>query len=78
MRSPGAAQGFHLDPLTEHSVQTLLNVIEVRRGMEAETAALAAARRTPRRLAEIKQALGKSPKLSRPGPTAWRKTCTST
>lgn len=59
VRSPGAARGFHLDPLTEHSVQTLLNVIEVRRGIEAETAALAAARRTPGQLAEIKRALAK-------------------
>ncbi|MEB0140887.1 MULTISPECIES: FadR/GntR family transcriptional regulator [unclassified Undibacterium] len=43
--------------LTEQSVQSLLNLIEVRRGLEAETAALAAVRRTPGQLAEIEHAL---------------------
>lgn len=45
------------DDLTEQSVQSLLNLIEVRRGLEAETAALAAVRRTPGQLAEIEHAL---------------------
>lgn len=45
------------DELTEQSVQSLLNLIEVRRGLEAETAALAAVRRTPGQLAEIEHAL---------------------
>lgn len=45
------------DALTEQSVQSLLNLIEVRRGLEAETAALAAQRRTPGQLADIEHAL---------------------
>lgn len=45
------------DELTEQSVQSLLNLIEVRRGLEAEIAALAAVRRTPGQLAEIEHAL---------------------
>jgi len=51
---PRAARG---DPLTEQSVQSLLNLTEVRRGLEAEIAALAAVRRTPGQLAEIEHAL---------------------
>ena len=51
---PRAAQG---DPLTEQSVQSLLNLTEVRHGIEAEIAALAAVRRTPGQLAEIEHAL---------------------
>jgi GntR family transcriptional repressor for pyruvate dehydrogenase complex len=43
--------------LTEQSVQSLLNLIEVRRGLESETAALAALRRSPGQLADIEQAL---------------------
>ncbi|HEX7932658.1 MAG TPA: FadR/GntR family transcriptional regulator [Paraburkholderia sp.] len=45
------------DPLTEQSVQSLLNLTEVRRGLEAEIAALAAVRRTPGQLAAIEHAL---------------------
>jgi GntR family transcriptional repressor for pyruvate dehydrogenase complex len=45
------------DAVTEQSVQSLLNLIEVRRGLESETAALAALRRTPGQLAEIEHAL---------------------
>jgi DNA-binding FadR family transcriptional regulator len=45
------------DVQTEQSVQSLLNLIEVRRGLEAEIAALAALRRTPGQLAEIEHAL---------------------
>jgi DNA-binding FadR family transcriptional regulator len=45
------------DPLTQQSIQSLLNLIEVREGIEAETAALAAVRRTPGQLADIEHAL---------------------
>lgn len=45
------------DNLTAESIQSLLNLIEVRRGLESETAALAALRRTPGQLAEIEHAL---------------------
>jgi GntR family transcriptional repressor for pyruvate dehydrogenase complex len=45
------------DRMTEESVGALLNLIEVRRGVESEVAALAAVRRTPGQLAEIEHAL---------------------
>lgn len=45
------------DRFTDKSVQSLLNLIEVRRSFEAETARLAAIRRTPGQLAEIEHAL---------------------
>jgi len=45
------------DRSIEESIQSLLNLIEVRRVMEAEVAALAALRRTPAHLAEIDYAL---------------------
>lgn len=50
-------RGSKADEQTEQSVQSLLNLIEVRRGLEAETAALAALRHTPGQLAEIEHAL---------------------
>lgn len=53
---PGLA-GDSNDRSTETSIQSLLNLIEVRRVMEAEVAALAALRRTPAHLAEIDYAL---------------------
>jgi len=43
--------------LTEQSVHALLNIIEVRRGIESEIAALAALRRTPGQLSDIENAL---------------------
>jgi DNA-binding FadR family transcriptional regulator len=52
-----APNGAREDEQTQQSVQSLLNLIEVRRGLEAETAALAALRRTPGQLAEIEHAL---------------------
>ena len=51
---PDGAKG---DKVTEQSVQSLLNLIEVRRGLESETAALAALRRTPGQLADLEHAL---------------------
>ena len=45
------------DAVTERSIESLLNLIEVRRGLEAETAALAALRRTPGQLLDIERAL---------------------
>lgn len=46
-----------VDVVTRQSVESLLNVIEVRRGLEAETAALAATRRSEEQLADIRKAL---------------------
>jgi DNA-binding FadR family transcriptional regulator len=48
---------FHVDPLTHESRSNLLGLIEVRRGIEAEIAALAAVRRSPSQIAEIREAL---------------------
>lgn len=45
------------DALTAQSIESLLNLIEVRRGLEGETAALAAQRRTPGQLLDIERAL---------------------
>jgi DNA-binding FadR family transcriptional regulator len=54
---PDSPNGAREDEQTQQSVQSLLNLIEVRRGFEAETAALAAQRRTPGQLADIEHAL---------------------
>jgi DNA-binding FadR family transcriptional regulator len=54
---PDGPNGGREDEQTQQSVQSLLNLIEVRRGFEAETAALAALRRTPGQLADIEHAL---------------------
>jgi DNA-binding FadR family transcriptional regulator len=45
------------DAVTERSIASLLDLIEVRGGLEAEAAALAAQRRTPGQLLEIERAL---------------------
>ncbi|HKY09431.1 MAG TPA: FadR/GntR family transcriptional regulator [Candidatus Binatia bacterium] len=52
---PRAMAGADLE--TQQSVQALLNLLEVRRGLESEVAALAAVRRTPGQLADIEHAL---------------------
>jgi DNA-binding FadR family transcriptional regulator len=57
VRNAAAAHALRTDRLTEQSIQSLLNIIEVRRGIEAEMAALAAVRRTPGQLADIEHAL---------------------
>lgn len=49
--------GSTADALTAASIESLLNVIEVRQGLEGETAALAALRRTPAQLLELERAL---------------------
>jgi DNA-binding FadR family transcriptional regulator len=50
---------FHIDPLTHESKSNLLGLIEVRRGIEAEIAALAAVRRSKAQVAEIRKALSR-------------------
>ncbi|MES2113677.1 MAG: FadR/GntR family transcriptional regulator [Pseudomonadota bacterium] len=55
-QTDGAPLAEH-DAHTAQSVQSLLNLIEVRRGLESETAALAALRRSPGQLADIEHAL---------------------
>lgn len=54
---PEIAHDLRGDRLTDQSVQALLNLIEVRRTIEAEIAGLAAIRRSPGQLAEIEHAL---------------------
>ena len=44
-------------PLTDQSIQDLLNLLEVRRSIEAETARLAAIRRSPGQLVKIEHSL---------------------
>jgi GntR family transcriptional repressor for pyruvate dehydrogenase complex len=56
-QGPAMGTGFRIDPLTREAVQNLLSVIEVRRAIEAEIAALAAARRTQVQLDEIRHTL---------------------
>jgi DNA-binding FadR family transcriptional regulator len=55
--NPDVAQTLGGGRLTDESLQALLNLIEVRRGVESETAALAAVRRSPGQLAEIEYSL---------------------
>ena len=64
---PNRATPFRLDVNPQDSVQAVLNVIELRRGVEAEMAALAAERGTPEQLARIKRAFNKIKKAEREG-----------
>ena len=48
---------FRIDPAVTGSAQSLLQVVELRRGLESEIAALAAERRSPAQLDEIRAAL---------------------
>jgi GntR family transcriptional repressor for pyruvate dehydrogenase complex len=66
------SQMFSPDPemineTAEESVHALQNILEVRRGIESEIAALAALRRTPGQLAEIEDALKKIQKVTEAG-----------
>ncbi|TAL52786.1 FadR/GntR family transcriptional regulator [Pandoraea sp.] len=58
VREPNSATAFRLDIDTQHSIEAVLRVTELRRGIEAEAAALAAQRRTRAQLAAIRRALG--------------------
>jgi GntR family transcriptional regulator, transcriptional repressor for pyruvate dehydrogenase complex len=57
VRKPNRTTAFRLDIDPQDSVGAVLRVTELRRGIEAEAAALAAKRRTRAQLAEIKRAL---------------------
>lgn len=48
---------FRIDPALAASAQSLLQIVELRRGLESEIAALAAERRNPDQLDEIRAAL---------------------
>jgi DNA-binding FadR family transcriptional regulator len=59
VRQADPARTAPADGLTAQSIQSLLDILEVREGIEAEMAALAAVRRTPGQLADIEHALRK-------------------
>jgi GntR family transcriptional repressor for pyruvate dehydrogenase complex len=48
---------LHLDPDIRESLESVLSIVELRKGIEAEAAALAAERRTRKELAAIEKAL---------------------
>ena len=58
VRAPDAKLHFRIDPGPEASVASVLEIVELRRGIEAEAAALAAERHTRQDLAAIRAALG--------------------
>jgi DNA-binding FadR family transcriptional regulator len=64
---PNTATPFRLDAQTQDSLQAVSRVIELRRGVEAEMAALAAQRRTAAQLARIKKAFNAIKKAERAG-----------
>jgi DNA-binding FadR family transcriptional regulator len=57
VRQPSPNEGLRADNLEAASIEFLLHFLEVRRGIEAETAALAATRRSPQQLTKIQRAL---------------------
>jgi len=57
VREPNRTTAFRLDIDPKDSVDAVLRVTELRRGIEAEAAALAAQRRTRAQLADIRRAL---------------------
>ncbi|NYT85386.1 FadR family transcriptional regulator [Pusillimonas harenae] len=64
---PNTATPFRLDAHTQDSLQAVLRVIELRRGVEAEMAALAAERRSAAQFARIKKAFNAIRKAERAG-----------
>jgi GntR family transcriptional regulator, transcriptional repressor for pyruvate dehydrogenase complex len=57
IREPGAREAGRLQLTPDGSVAAVLQMVEVRRAMEAEAAALAAARRTTKTVRQIRSAL---------------------
>src|SRR5512143_3622016 len=57
VREPNRHMPFRLDPGREVAAGPVLEIVELRRGLEAEAAALAAARRTRAQMAGIRAAL---------------------
>lgn len=55
--APSARTPFRFDAPLAHSTQSILELAELRLGVEGTAAALAAQRRTPRQLARLKQCL---------------------
>jgi DNA-binding FadR family transcriptional regulator len=59
VRQPSRNEGLRADALEAKSIDFLLHFLEVRRGIEGETAALAALRRSPQQLAKIHSTLSR-------------------
>lgn len=57
VRSAGMDMPFRIDPAVAGSARSVLQIVELRRGLESEIAALAAERRSPAQLDEIRAAL---------------------
>ncbi len=57
VRKPGPKSAFNIDAFTSESVHHLLRMIEVRRAIDSETAALAAVRRDAQQIDEIRRAM---------------------
>ncbi len=57
VREPNRAMPFHIDPGAPHSAGSVLEILELRRGLEAEAAALAAERCSRPQLAALRAAL---------------------
>lgn len=57
VREAGLDAPFRIDPSAADSVQQVLQIAELRRGLEAESAALAAERATPAQIREIRACL---------------------
>ena len=57
VRRPGVRSAFNIDTFTSESVHHLLRMIEVRRAIDSETAALAAVRRDAQQIDDIRRAM---------------------
>lgn len=57
VRDAGLDTPFRIDPNVVESMRSIMQIVELRRGLEAEMAALAAERRSPEQLAEIRKRL---------------------
>ncbi|MBI5069994.1 MAG: FadR family transcriptional regulator [Deltaproteobacteria bacterium] len=57
VREPNRAMPFHIDPGAVHSAASVLEILELRRGLESEAAALAAERCSRAQLGTIRAAL---------------------
>ena len=57
VRRPGAKSVFNIDPLAREAVQQIQSMIEMRRAIDAEVAALAAERRSPQQIEDIRRAI---------------------
>lgn len=57
VRRPGIKSAFNIDPLAREAVQQILSMMEMRHAIDADVAALAAERRSPQQIDDIRRAL---------------------